>query len=35
MASGKRAGVEIQKCLYLRLTKCQTLSGTLNATDKK
>ena len=26
--------MEIQKSLYLRLAKCQTLSGTLNATDK-
>ena len=34
MASGKEAGVEIQKSLCLRLAKCQTLSGTLNATDK-
>ena len=26
--------MEIQKSLCLRLAKCQTLSGTLNATDK-
>ena len=34
MASGKEDGVEIQKSLCLRLAKCQTLGGTLNATDK-
>lgn len=35
MASRKKAAVEIQKSLYLRLRNCQTLGGTLNATDKK
>ena len=34
MASGKEDDVEIQKSLCLRLAKCQTLGGTLNATDK-
>lgn len=34
VSPGKETGVEIQKNLYLRLAKCQTLGGTLNATDK-
>lgn len=34
LAPGKEAGMEIQMSLYLQLSKCQTLGGTLNATDK-
>ena len=33
-APGKGAGVEIQWILHLRLAKCQTLDGTLNAADE-